>query len=682
MPARPRSSSAPPPPSVRVFTLGRFVVEIDGVPLAFDHSAPRKPLDLLKVLIALGGQSVSAEQVTEALWPDAQGDGAANSLRTTLSRLRKLIGPDAVSGVHGRYSLNPAVCWADALAFARDLRTHATTRAAVSGAPEHQPVEAALSLYGGPFLAGEFGLPPVLSARARLHSLYLRQLAELGAGYERAGQVARAMDLYRRGLEIDDVSEDLYRRLMHCCQAAGRFGDGIAAYERCRETLQAQAGSTPAAETVALYRTLVAAQAASDSAAAVPSAPPQAIEGTPPAERTIAVLPFDDMSGQAAPGGVRFADAISENIIFLLAKVPQLSVAAKNSSFTYQGRAVNVQQVGRELGVGHVLEGSVLIAANHVRVTAQLIDASTGRHIWAEVYDRELGDLFQVQDEIALEVVKALQIKLTEGERNYLLRKSPSVKAWESTMLANFHLDRRTKVDTQRARMLLRQALHLEPTRQGHQVMVAVTHLLDRRFRWSSDPAWSLMEAERLVRAALDTDPELGIANRVMGDIYQYRGEFDEAVKQVNRGVTPRSNVDGNSAFVLYGAGLVAEGLALIETSLLAHPNPTPVMVRYHALGLYLSAAFSKAAAVFTRIVDDGADPSVSTDAAVSQVFLVASLSAAGQLDEACRRAQDVLAADPAFSAHDWSHWYFGIFKDKQLAPAMTQRLLAAGLPK
>jgi len=261
MHAEGRIRGAPTYPPVRVFTLGRFQVKVEGAPLRFGRKAQRRPLDLLKLLIAYGGEGVSAEQIAEDLWPDAEGDAALAALRTTLSRLRKLIGARAVLGDVRGLTLNQEACWVDMLALQRRL-------ADANGAPlAHTALEEVLSLCRGEFLPGESHLPPVLSARARLQRLLLRRFAEFGQQFEQAGQTARAIDLYRRCLEIDGGAEDLARRLERLC--------------------------------------------------AKPSASGRA-------QLTLAVLPFEDLSPRGDLSW--FAEAIRETVISLLSTLPHLSV--------------------------------------------------------------------------------------------------------------------------------------------------------------------------------------------------------------------------------------------------------------------------------------------------------------------------------------------------------------------
>jgi adenylate cyclase len=140
-----------------------------------------------------------------------------------------------------------------------------------------------------------------------------------------------------------------------------------------------------------------------------------------PEEPSVAVLPFDNLSGD--PKQEYFSDGLSDQIITALSKVPQLFVIARNSTFTYKGKPVKVQEVAEDLGVRYVLEGSFQSTTGRIRITAQLIDAITGRHVWAERYDRELKDIFKVQDEITMEIVKALQVELTVGEKARIMGK-------------------------------------------------------------------------------------------------------------------------------------------------------------------------------------------------------------------------------------------------------------------
>jgi TolB-like protein/class 3 adenylate cyclase len=179
-----------------------------------------------------------------------------------------------------------------------------------------------------------------------------------------------------------------------------------------------------------------------------------------PDKPSIAVLPFDNLSG--VPNQDYMADGITENIITALSYIPEIFVIARNSTFTYKGKAVKVQEVAKDLGVRYILEGSVQRAGDRVRITAQLIDAANGRHLWADRYDRGLQDLFALQDEITLKIVFALQVKLSVGVETRLTRKTmPNFEAWSYYVRGYGHMMRRTKADNYKARGLFERAAGL-----------------------------------------------------------------------------------------------------------------------------------------------------------------------------------------------------------------------------
>ena len=242
---------------IKIITLGRFVVEVDGIPLRFETRAQRKPLELLKALVALGGETIPAERLSESLWPDTDGDQASSALSTTLYRLRKLIGPDALILRDGRLTLDREKCWADSWAFAEYLGKSSRAVGEQDEVAAWDYAEEALALYRGPFLDGEFNLPEFLSARDKLHSLFLRHIEQVGEFFLQAGQPQKAIMLYQKGLEVDELAEQLYQQLMRCYQQLGRNAEGISVYQRLRETFRANVGIEPSLEADAIYQELI-----------------------------------------------------------------------------------------------------------------------------------------------------------------------------------------------------------------------------------------------------------------------------------------------------------------------------------------------------------------------------------------------------------------------------------------
>lgn len=235
---------------VKVYTLGRFSLLRDGKPVRFAGKAQKKPLELLRALVALGGRDVREDRLADALWPGADGDGAIRSLGITLHRLRKVCGDRAIRRSEGRLTLDPRCCWVDAWALERQLA--ALERAA----PEalSRGAERLLDLYRGPFLGDDADHAWALSARERLRSKFLRALESVGMALGKAGDHEAAMRCFRRGLDVDPLAESFYRCLMRCCLALGRRAEAASAYERCRRMLGTHLGVPPSPETDALYR--------------------------------------------------------------------------------------------------------------------------------------------------------------------------------------------------------------------------------------------------------------------------------------------------------------------------------------------------------------------------------------------------------------------------------------------
>ena len=206
-----------------------------------------------------------------------------------------------------------------------------------------------------------------------------------------------------------------------------------------------------------------------------------------PDKPSIAVLPFENMSGD--PEQEYLADGICEDLITALSKIRWFFVIARNSTFTYKGQAVEVTQVARELGVRYVIEGSVRKAGNRVRITAQLIDATTGRHVWAERYDRDLADIFELQDEMTQTIVAAVEPELGAAERERALSKPPeNLDAWETCQRGLWHLWRFDREDNAKAPSLLQRAQELDPGFAAAYAHEAYSHFVNVIMGWAEDP--------------------------------------------------------------------------------------------------------------------------------------------------------------------------------------------------
>jgi DNA-binding SARP family transcriptional activator len=242
---------------VRVYTLGKFLIECDGKPLRSAGKAQHRPLDLLKALIAFGGRDVNTRLLTESLWPDAEGDAAQGAFDATLHRLRRFLGVDnAVQLKDGKLGLNESICWVDAWAFEQTCRQEESPDAEPGNERIASESKLIRRLYRGPFMASEDDEPWMLQSRERLRSLFRRRVSVLGQALEKHRQWDQAIDLFQHALDVDPLAEEIYQRLMLAQKELGRIADALDIYRRCRETLSVSLGVPPSSTTEAIHRSL------------------------------------------------------------------------------------------------------------------------------------------------------------------------------------------------------------------------------------------------------------------------------------------------------------------------------------------------------------------------------------------------------------------------------------------
>ncbi|MEE8396221.1 MAG: tetratricopeptide repeat protein [bacterium] len=290
-------------------------------------------------------------------------------------------------------------------------------------------------------------------------------------------------------------------------------------------------------------------KAAKATKAAPGAAPPMEVPDKP----SIAVLAFDNMSGDAEQE--YFSDGISEDIITDLSKLSGLFVIARNSSFSYKGRQVVVQRIGQEMGVRFVLEGSVRKAGNRVRITAQLVEAETGNHLWAERYDRNIDDIFALQDEITNEIVTALDVKLRFGEQARVWRKTFANPAALDAYYRGLETHTAsTKAGIDQAKNHFEEAIRLDPESPLPHAYLAVCLLTEGLHGWSDDPRRSTELAVQSAQRALELDPDNAEALSNMGHVLAFQRKYDEAYAMSRRAVElcPSSSVVAMRAAVVF----------------------------------------------------------------------------------------------------------------------------------
>jgi adenylate cyclase len=331
--------------------------------------------------------------------------------------------------------------------------------------------------------------------------------------------------------------------------------------------------------------------------------PPLALPDKP----SLAVLPFTNMSGD--PEQEFVSDGIAEDVITALSRHPSLFVIARNSTFTYKGRAVDVKQVGRELGVRYVLEGSVRKAGNRIRVTAQLIEAETGNHVWANRYDRDLADIFAVQDEITHALTTALTPAIADAELRRAIRKPPeSLDAWAAYQRGLWHLSKANSEDDTIAQSFFRQAIDLDPTFAPGYSALALAQLQAAAIYQKLSLAEAQSSAEALARRAVSLDGADAEARSCLGWALQARGELDGALVEIERALAMSPNLavaHWQRGATLIFSGQPMKGLDALETCIRLDPRDPFMAVRllHIACGLYFAREYEGVIEAAKRLI-------------------------------------------------------------------------------
>ena len=395
-----------------------------------------------------------------------------------------------------------------------------------------------------------------------------------------------------------------------------------------------------------------------------------------PDKPSIAVLPFENMSGD--PSQEYFSDGLTEQIINGLCKISNLFVIARNSSFAYKGKSVNVQQIGKELGVRYVLEGSVQKAGDRVRITAQLIDTTTGYHLWSENYDRDLSDIFALQDELTMKLISAMEVNLTFGEQARLWEGATSnIQAYHMHMRGNDCMFRYNEKDNKQAQKFFKTAISIDKSYAMAYAFMGLTHIIDLLYGWSDSPLQSFVEAEKNVEKALALNDSLDIAHILLGMISLLKRQHDEAIKEGERAI--ELNPNGAEAhaclgFILFCSDKTELAIKMLKRAFRINPIPPSHYYLFLASAYRIKGEYEKAIAVAQKGL------SVNPDQLTSYLMLAASYFSLNRIDEAHKAAEEVLAIDPNFSVD-----YYGKmlpYKKQETTDKFIDALRKAGLPE
>jgi adenylate cyclase len=386
-----------------------------------------------------------------------------------------------------------------------------------------------------------------------------------------------------------------------------------------------------------------------------------------PDKPSIAVLPFINLSGD--PEQEYFSDGLTDQIITILSRVPKLFVIARNSTFTYKGKPVKVQQVSEELGVRYVLEGSVRKGGDKIRITAQLIDAINGNHLWAEQYDRNLDDIFAVQDDITKKIITAMQVRLTEGEQaRAVARGTDNLDAYLKCLQANELALKHNIESNALVKQLAEEAIALDPEYAWAYYLLGASYELDVWLGTTESPKQSLAKATELLQQALVLDDNLAEAHGLLGFIYAIERRHDEALIQGKKAVA----LNPNSARAHLLLGKIHTFARRDEESIPEYKkairlNPIPPGYYFWSLGLSygLAGQYDEAIPWCEKAVH------MEPDDLLARLMMTAAYSWSGRDEEARAEAAEVLRIDPNFSLERFA---------KKAGPDLVSALRKAGL--
>jgi adenylate cyclase len=403
-----------------------------------------------------------------------------------------------------------------------------------------------------------------------------------------------------------------------------------------------------------------------------------------PDKPSIAVLPFQNMSGDQEQE--YFSDGITEDIITELSRFRSLFVIARNSSFAFRGKSLKVQEIARDLGVGYIVEGSVRRAADRVRITAQLVDGSTGKHLWAERFDRDMRDIFALQDEVARSVASTVSGRVEAADRDLAMRLSPTaLRAYDLVLRAKGMTLRYTRAENAQALACAERALEIEPTNARACAYSAKCYYYNYMACWTEDREGAFAKAYERAKRAVALDETDSYARCILGTIHLYRREYQEAQSEAERAI--ELNPNDPDPRRMYGLVLAATGkaqAAIEHIQLAKRLNPFDTQWVPWILGMaYFSA----------RRYDDAIATLRQARDPINEVrgWLAASYAHAGRLQEAratldefLRVAETDMAVFPGRRLKDWEAYWHGAleYQDQKDFDHLFDALRKAGLPE
>jgi len=597
---------------LRVRLLGRFEVETGGEPIPSERWPRQKTKDLLKLLLTEPGAAFTVDQIIEALFPDADPERATRNVQARISELRRVLEPGLTKGSNSRYirhvgegymlTLSPSV-WIDTTAFAERLEGARTLADAGDWIPAIEAFENAIALCRGDFLAEDRYEDWASARREQLREQLVRSLTRLATCYAELGRMRQAISCCQRALDDEPHQETVAAQLMAYYVETGERGRALGVYEAISEHLQDSLGVEPSSDLVRLRESIVKRSTTPEPAAYNPL--------------RVAVIPL--VAVGADPSSEEAADGLTEELIYTLANVAGLEVIAQTSSLKYKGAGKSVAEIGSELRVGSLLEGSVQRVQDRIRVLIQLIDVEKETHLWAEQYDRDFEDVLQVQADIAKHTASALEVQLLPREKRVLEGDAslPS-EVQDAYIEARRLLHMRTAESLRGAIAEFESVLAVAPRHTRSMIGLAEAYVALADFESAGT---SYEKALRHIDAILSISPDHADAHALRGRIlFWLEGDARLAEQEFQKAIASNPNcarAHAQYAYLLADTGRLSAACERGRTAVALDPLSAPLVHSY-----------------------------------------AESLHQAGRLAEAVEQYRRVIELDPALEAGWWGLWY------------------------
>ena len=624
----------------------------------------RKAQALLAYLALAPGTPQPREKLTALLWSDRGEAQARSSLRQALSELRKaLAGADPP----------PLETKGEAVALAADavvVDVEILGRLVDGG--EGPSLESAVDLYRGDLLDG-FAVPDpafedwLRGERQRVRERAREAMTRLMELQLAAGEADGALATARRLLALDPLQESAHRAIMRLYAAKGERTLALKQYQACRELLRDELGVEPDGETEKLHDE-IRREDGTDPASSIADGEQTA----PPEKPAVAVLPFENLSDD--PEQEYFADGMTRALITELGRLPTLAVIAAASMFAYKDKRVSVADVGRDLGARYVVEGSVQKSGRRFRVTAQLTDVETGQQVWGDRFDGDLGDIFEVQDELTRQICGNLYLPLLEyGSHKARHKPITSADGYDLYLRALYHIEHPTPAGIEEARRDCRRVLEIDPDFALVYELLMWTHLHAAWNGWVEDPEPALQAARQDAERGVMLDDRDAYLRGALGFIEVFQGDLERGLKALRTAVDLSDPVYG----ALYGGALAFAGRADEAFAVLAETER--LSPGYHVTRLFEGDARFAAGRPEEAVPYYEQFLTVLPDFSYALLYLAACQVELGEPDAARETVAKIRASSP-----DMTVSYVGKLL-RARDPAPVERLLgaleAAGLP-